>query len=87
MHIHACIHSGRTIIALQIATFAIAQSDTKDPYPTVFKTPEVINKLDDFIVVKFNAEKMGDKDIKPVLDYFKIFGLPTYVIISPPNAD
>jgi thiol:disulfide interchange protein DsbD len=54
---------------------------------TTFKTPEVINKLDDFIVVKFNAEKMGDKDIKPVLDYFKIFGLPTYVIISPPNAD
>lgn len=54
---------------------------------TTFKTPEVINKLDDFIVVKFTAEKMGDKDIKPVLDYFKIFGLPTYVIISPPNAD
>jgi len=54
---------------------------------TTFKDPEVINKLDDFIVFKFNAEKMDDKDIKPVLDYFKIFGLPTYVIISPPNAE
>ncbi|MFA6101266.1 MAG: cytochrome c biogenesis protein CcdA [Victivallaceae bacterium] len=54
---------------------------------TTFKDPDVIRKLDDFIVVKFNAEKMEDKDIKPVLDYFKIIGLPTYVIISPPNAE
>ena len=52
---------------------------------TTFKTPEVMQKLDDFIVVKFNAEKMDGKDIKPVLDYFKIIGLPTYVIISPPG--
>jgi thiol:disulfide interchange protein len=54
---------------------------------TTFRTPEVMRKLDDFIVVKFNAEKMNDKNIKPVLDYFKIPGLPTYVIISPPNAE
>jgi thiol:disulfide interchange protein len=52
---------------------------------TTFKTPEVMQKLNDFIVVKFNAEKMDGKDIKPVLDYFKIIGLPTYVIISPPG--
>lgn len=54
---------------------------------TTFKAPEVTRKLDDYIVVKFNAEKMDAKDIKPVLDYFKIIGLPTYVIISPPNAE
>ena len=52
---------------------------------TTFKSPDVLRRLDDFIVFKFNAEKMDAKDVKPILDYFKVLGLPTYIIISPPE--
>ena len=51
---------------------------------TTFKDPAVKRKLDDFIVFRFNAGKMDAKDVKPVLDYFKVLGLPTFVILSPP---
>ncbi|MHB9137837.1 MAG: protein-disulfide reductase DsbD family protein [Victivallaceae bacterium] len=52
---------------------------------TTFKNPDVQRRLADFIEFKFNAEKMDAKDVKPILDYFKVLGLPTYVIISPPE--
>lgn len=51
---------------------------------TTFKDPAVKRKLDDFIIFRFNAGKMDAKDVKPVLDYFKVLGLPTFVILSPP---
>ncbi len=47
---------------------------------TTFKNPEVIQKLEKYIKVKYQAEKPDKFPAKEVLDYFGVKGLPTYVI-------
>jgi len=47
---------------------------------TTFKNPEVIKKLEGYIKVKYQAEKLDKSPAKEVLDYFGVKGLPTYVI-------
>jgi len=43
----------------------------------------VQKRLERYVKVKFRAEDMSADDIKPVLDYFGVIGLPTYVILDP----
>lgn len=50
---------------------------------TTFRNQEVKARLQDFILVKFQAEHLGDPDIKTVLDEFGVLGLPTCVVVKP----
>lgn len=48
-----------------------------------FNQPAVLRRLSGFHVVKFQADQMSNHEIKEVLDYFKVMGLPTYVVLNP----
>jgi len=50
---------------------------------TTFKDPSVIKALQNFVVIKFQAEKPELPEIEKVLDKFKVLGLPTYIILHP----
>jgi len=50
---------------------------------TTFKDSTIINKLQGYIPVKYQAEKPDEKATKEVLDYFGIVGLPSYVVVVP----
>ncbi len=50
---------------------------------TTFKDEKVTKKLNSYILVKYQAEQPSDPDTKKVLEYFKIVGLPSYVILTP----
>jgi len=50
---------------------------------TTFKDSEVIDRLHDFKEIKFQAEKLGDPEIKAILDRYNLPGLPGYVILKP----
>ena len=50
---------------------------------TTFKDPAVIERLKDFQDIRFQAEKPGHPDIKPILDRYSLPGLPGYVILRP----
>ena len=50
---------------------------------STFKDPVVIKRLEDFIVVKFQAENMKDPEIRKILDSFSIPGFPGFVILEP----
>jgi thiol:disulfide interchange protein len=50
---------------------------------TTFTRPAVRARLEEFVVVKYRAERMGDPPARPVLDAFEVRGLPTYVILVP----
>ena len=49
---------------------------------STFIDPKVVKKLNEFIVIKFQAEQPNDPKIKKVLDRYKLIGLPGYVILS-----
>jgi len=49
---------------------------------TTFKDPDVIDRLHDFKEIKFQAEKLGDPEIKAILDRYNLPGLPGYVILK-----
>ncbi len=50
---------------------------------TTLKDSKVKKSLEDFIFVKYQAEKFSDPEIEKVLKYFKVSGLPTFVILKP----
>lgn len=54
---------------------------------TTFKDPEVLKKLDSFVLVKFQAEQPGEAAVKELLDRFNLIGLPGYVILKPKKAE
>ena len=50
---------------------------------TTFKDASVKKILEQkFIFIKFQAEDLDDRETKAILDYFKVMGLPTYVILQ-----
>ena len=53
---------------------------------TTFKDSEVRKKLENFVTVKYQAEKPNEPPTKDVLDAFKAMGLPTYVILVPKSS-
>jgi len=53
---------------------------------TVFNQTNVRRRLKDFIVVRYNAERPNESPARNVLDYFKVMGLPTYVVLSPKGS-
>ncbi len=50
---------------------------------STLKSPKVKEKLKNFARLKFRAENPNEPAIKEVLFYFKVLGLPTYVILKP----
>jgi thioredoxin:protein disulfide reductase len=50
---------------------------------SVFLQDRVKDRLKDFIVVRYEAEKPNENPAKAVLDYFHVIGLPTYVVLQP----
>ena len=50
---------------------------------TTFKDPEVIQKLQPYVFIKFQAERPSQPDIKKLLDRYRLIGLPGYVILKP----
>lgn len=49
---------------------------------TTFKDPKVIEKLHNFVEIKFQAEKIDSPEIKEIMDKYKLIGLPSYVILE-----
>jgi thiol:disulfide interchange protein len=50
---------------------------------STFQDEAVRSRMGDYIVVRFQAERLGDATIKPVLDQFGVLGLPTCVVLKP----
>jgi thiol:disulfide interchange protein DsbD len=50
---------------------------------TVFNSTAVTQRLSDFIVIRFQAERPNESPAKEVLDRFGVVGLPTYVVLTP----
>lgn len=56
---------------------------------TTLQNADVQARLKDYIVVKFQADRLNDPVVKPVLDELGVMGLPTYVLLhaqSPQTA-
>jgi thiol:disulfide interchange protein len=53
---------------------------------TTFKDPDVVATLKDYVKLKYQAEQPSAPATKPVLDYFGVRGLPTYVVLMPGQA-
>lgn len=51
-----------------------------------FPKAKVRERLNDFLVVRFQADRLDDVAIKPVLDEFGVLGLPTFVLVRPESA-
>ncbi len=51
---------------------------------TTFRDPEVRDRLAAYIRLKFQAEQPKAPETRPVLQYFKVQGLPTYLVLKPP---
>ncbi|HWF18131.1 MAG TPA: thioredoxin family protein, partial [Verrucomicrobiae bacterium] len=49
---------------------------------TVFRKNEVKQRLQDFILVRYDAERPGEYPAKEVLDHFGVLGLPSYVVLT-----
>ena len=54
---------------------------------TTLKDTRVKKSLEDFIFVKYQAEKFSDPEVEKVLKYFKVSGLPTFVILKPEKVE
>jgi thiol:disulfide interchange protein DsbD len=54
---------------------------------TVFPAAEVKQQLEQFVVVRYEAEKPNESPAKDVLNQFGVFGLPTYVVLMPDKRE
>ena len=50
---------------------------------STLRDPEVVRALDRYIVVKFQAEDLGEAANAALLDRFEIKGLPAFVLLKP----
>ena len=51
---------------------------------TTYRDAKVLERLQkEFILVKFQAERLSDTALKPVLDEFGVMGLPTCIVLLP----
>ena len=50
---------------------------------TTFRDPLVQEEMSRFVKARFTANDPMDPAVKEVLDYFKVFGPPTYVVLKP----
>lgn len=50
---------------------------------TTFRDPGVQKLMQEYVLVKYQAERPDDPETKKILDRFHVVGLPTYVILEP----
>ena len=50
---------------------------------TVLQKPEVLNRLEGYVKIKFQAEDLKDPHTRAVAEHYGVLGLPTYVILKP----
>lgn len=50
---------------------------------TVFNRTNVQQRLQDFVVVKYPADRPNERPARDVLDRFNVLGLPTYLVLIP----
>jgi thiol:disulfide interchange protein len=50
---------------------------------TVFSKAEVKKRLEDFVLVRYDAERPNQSPAREVLDHFGIMGLPAYIVLTP----
>jgi len=50
---------------------------------TTFKDQAVKDAMGSFLKVKYRAEDLSDPDVKDLLKYFDVIGLPSYVVLVP----
>ncbi len=50
---------------------------------TTFRKSAVRERLDAYVKIKYQAEDLTDPEIKSVLEYFEVLGLPTYIVLQP----
>jgi len=53
---------------------------------TTFLDPNVQKRLAGYVRVKFQAERPGDPATRSVMDHFDVVGLPTYIVLKPPDS-
>lgn len=54
---------------------------------TTLKDPAVAEKLNQFVLIKFQAENPNAPAVKPVMDHFQVKGLPTYIVLQKLPSD
>lgn len=52
---------------------------------TTFQEEAVLERLDDYVLVKYQAEQPGQSPHRELLDHFNYVGLPLYVVLTPPG--
>jgi|GEM_PF-203141 len=50
---------------------------------TVLKDEEVLSRLKDHVKIKYQAETLSESPVKDVVEYFKVMGLPTFIVLEP----
>ena len=43
----------------------------------------MLDRLDGFVKVKYQAEDFSVSPVKEVVEYYEIIGLPTYLVLKP----
>ena len=54
---------------------------------TTLHDQTVRRRLNDYVFVQFEAERLNDPALKPVLDEFGVLGLPTVIVLHPNSQD
>jgi thioredoxin:protein disulfide reductase len=54
---------------------------------TTLRDGAVLRRLEDFVFIQFQAERLNDPELKPVLDEFGVIGLPTLVMLHPETQE
>jgi thiol:disulfide interchange protein len=50
---------------------------------STFKDEAVKKEFENFIIVKYQAEKLKESPTKEILKHFEVLGLPTYIVLKP----
>jgi cytochrome c biogenesis protein CcdA/DsbC/DsbD-like thiol-disulfide interchange protein/thiol-disulfide isomerase/thioredoxin len=50
---------------------------------STFKDESVLERIEDYVLIKYQAEQLSDPVVKPVLEHFDVLGLPTYIVLQP----
>lgn len=50
---------------------------------TVLKSEEVIERLEDYVKIKYQAEELTRSPVKEVVEHFEVMGLPAFIVLEP----
>lgn len=50
---------------------------------TTLKDPEVVALLDEFVKIKYQAERPDKSPAKEIMDYYDVLGMPAYLVLQP----